>query len=61
MPQQPHRSGAANSTARPATGRSFVIVLIVAALSAAAVTIWTFYSVGKTPRRDGAAAASFKI
>ena len=55
MSQQPNR------TPRPATGRSFVIVLVVAALSAAAVTIWTFHSIGKTPRGDGAAASSYKI
>ena len=48
-------------TSRPATGRSFVIVLVIAALSAIGVTIWTFYSIGNTPRRDGAAAAGFKI
>ncbi len=58
MPQQPQRPSV---TGRPATGRSFVIILVVAALSAVVVTVWTFYSIGKTPRRDGAAAASFKI
>ncbi len=46
---------------RPASGRSFLIVIVLAALAAIAVTIWTFWSAGKTPRHDGAAGASFKI
>lgn len=46
---------------RPATGRSFVIVLVIGGLAALIVTIWTFHAIDKTPRRDGAAAASFKI
>jgi hypothetical protein len=45
---------------RPATGRSFLFILIVATLATLAVTIWTFHSAGKTPR-DGAAAAGFRI
>jgi cbb3-type cytochrome oxidase subunit 3 len=45
---------------RPATGRSFVLILIVAGVAALAVTIWTFRSAGKA-RRDGAAADAFRI
>jgi len=45
---------------RPASGRSFLIIIVLASLAAVGVLIWTFYSAGKTPR-DGAAAASFRM
>ncbi len=58
MPETP---SAKTHGRRPATGRSFVIILVVGGLAALAVTIWTFRAIDRTPRRDGAAAASFKI
>jgi hypothetical protein len=44
---------------RPATGRSFVILIIVAAACAIGVTVWRLYSVTGNGRR--AASTRFRI
>jgi flagellar basal body-associated protein FliL len=49
------------SGSRAASGRSFLIIIVLATVAALVVTIWTFHSAGKAAGANGAAAAGFKI
>ena len=44
------------SAARPASGRSFVVAIILAMLATVAVMVWTYYSTSDAPRRHGSPA-----
>jgi flagellar basal body-associated protein FliL len=44
---------AANYTARPATGRSFLAIIVVATLSALAVMVWTFHFASDAEKKRG--------
>jgi hypothetical protein len=43
-------------TSRPATGRTFVALIVVATLAAVAVMVWTFYFASAARRGRGAPA-----
>jgi len=45
---------------QPATGRSFLVVIIIATVASIAVTIWTFCS-SSTAKGRGGAPSAFRI
>ena len=60
MPPGPPIKSGGPRPAHPATGRSFVTIMILASLIAIGVTIWTLYSLAGAGRAKGGP-AKFQI